>query len=171
MKKKINTLIIPFICFEIVGVITDIICHGITINIKGYIYNTLTQNWNNGAVGFLIHTFIAQLTFFFIHKYIINKKVQLIIITIIALLAFLLPSSVHSILRLSYIYMLFLAEGYYLFSKFKCNINIIVFCLAVTLGISVFGVYVSECFGNVYNSLIYLIGVNTGSYCVINISK
>lgn len=33
---------VPFLFFEILGILTDILRHGVTLNIKGYVFNTIS---------------------------------------------------------------------------------------------------------------------------------
>lgn len=54
---------IPFIFFEILGVLTDIIRHGATLNINGYLFNTLTLRYNDSNMWFIISLFLIEAIF------------------------------------------------------------------------------------------------------------
>ena len=79
LKKKIYSLIIPFIFFEVLGILTDIVRGGPTLNIKGYIYNTISLEYNNGPDGFLINLFVAEIGFIIICKCLKNEALRVII--------------------------------------------------------------------------------------------
>lgn len=54
---------LPFIFFEILGVLTDIIRHGATLNINGYLFNTLTLRYNDSNMWFLAALFLIEMIF------------------------------------------------------------------------------------------------------------
>lgn len=62
--RKIYTLIVPFLFFEFIGVIFDIIRHGVTLNIFGYTMNTLLLYCNNGPNWFIWALFVSEMLFF-----------------------------------------------------------------------------------------------------------
>lgn len=72
VKTKLFMLLIPFLFFEVIGVLTDIFRRGITLNVFGYLYNTLSGNYNTGPNWFLVATFIAEMLFVILYKAIRN---------------------------------------------------------------------------------------------------
>lgn len=76
--SSIKSLIIPFVIFEIIGAIADRIMHGSSLNVKGYIYNSITLRYNNVVDWFLITLFISRIIVFLVIK-IKNKNILLII--------------------------------------------------------------------------------------------
>ena len=54
---------IPFLFFEILGILTDIMRHGMTLNINGYLYNTLTLQYNDSNMWFLADLFLIEIIF------------------------------------------------------------------------------------------------------------
>lgn len=61
--KRIYAFGLPFIFFEILGVLTDILRHGVTLNVKGYIFNTLSLQFNDGNMWFLAALFLIEVIF------------------------------------------------------------------------------------------------------------
>lgn len=61
--KRIYAFGIPFVFFEILGVLTDILRHGVTLNVKGYIFNTLSLQYNDSNMWFLVALFLIEALF------------------------------------------------------------------------------------------------------------
>lgn len=59
---------IPFLFFELWGVLRDIVIHGVQQSWKGYLYNTISLNFNNGVLWFLFVLFFSELLFIFALK-------------------------------------------------------------------------------------------------------
>lgn len=76
--SNLKSLIIPFVVFEIIGAIADRIMQRSSLNVKGYIYNSITLRYNNVVDWFLITLFISEIIVFFVIK-IKNKNILLII--------------------------------------------------------------------------------------------
>ena len=170
LKSRIYALLIPFLFFEAVGVGYHILCFGNQLNIFGYAYNTLTQNWNNGAVGFLIHLFGAELIMYLVLKYVQSAHVKTLISALLFGVAFLLPQDFQSILRIIFIYSAFGIIGYNYYYKVKQSNLLLVVTLLIVIGVAFFGLYVGDCFGHPVKTLIYLIGSIAGSYFVLCVS-
>ena len=63
VPAKITSLLIPFCFFELWGVARDLVRFGFGQSWKGFLYNTLTLNFNNGVLWFLFVLFFAELLF------------------------------------------------------------------------------------------------------------
>lgn len=63
LLRRIYAFGIPFIFFEILGVLTDILRHGVTLNVKGYIFNTLLLHFNDSNMWFLAALFLIEAIF------------------------------------------------------------------------------------------------------------
>lgn len=61
LKGKILSYGIPFLWIELLGVLTDILRHGVTLNVKGYLFNTLTFNFNDPNLWFLADLFLIEI--------------------------------------------------------------------------------------------------------------
>ena len=61
--RKVLSYGIPFIWIEALGVLTDIIRNGITLNVKGYLFNTLTFNFNDPNLWFLANLFLIEVLY------------------------------------------------------------------------------------------------------------
>lgn len=171
LKSRIYSLIIPFCFFEAIGVVTDIICNGVTLNIKGYIYNTLTLNCNNGADGFLIHMFGAEIIFFLIQKVCKKDNIKIASGLILMLIAFALPADFRWEVRLMVIYCGFKIIGFYFYKNevFKKGFSVIAFIF--TFLVSCIGLYVDNTYGNLINAIIYVFGALVGTYFILAVSK
>ena len=54
---------IPFLFIELLGVLTDIIRRGVTLNWKGYVFNTLSLHYNDHNLWFIVSLFLVELIF------------------------------------------------------------------------------------------------------------
>ena len=177
--SRIKSLIVPFVFSELIGVLTDIICNGFFFFFFGYVFNTLNQDWNNGADGFVIHMFVAELAFFFVLK-IPNKYVSLSVVFGAMTLSFLLPTMFFQgkwgIFRMFGAYLGYLGVGFVLFSReFFENRKIIkymsiVLSFLMCLGISFFSITITTSFGTFW-SFVFIVGSVAGSYFVLEISR
>ncbi len=59
---------LPFIFMEILGVCLSIIRNGVTLNWKGYLYNTLTFQFNDPELWFLVDLFVIEVLFMVLKK-------------------------------------------------------------------------------------------------------
>ena len=172
LLSRVRTLLIPFVFFECIGVFTDIVCHGVSINVKGYCYNIIMQQYNNGPDGFLIHLFGAEIIFLIFYKILHNNKILHASAGImVMLLAFGVKGQTYSLIRIVGIYCGFITVGYYLFSQIKSSKGLIIMALIITIAVSYQGFYIDETFGNPIIGMIYFCGAVCGSYVVLSISK
>jgi len=84
---------IPFLFYEATGPITDIILNGALLNIKGYIYNTITLSLNNKTMWFLIALFLIEVSFVILLRFLPNARIIISISVLLHLLSFIIPSS------------------------------------------------------------------------------
>lgn len=66
LVSRIQTLLIPYLCFEIYAILIDIICNGAYLNIKGYAYQIITLRLFNGPLWFLMVMFLSGMLSFFL---------------------------------------------------------------------------------------------------------
>ncbi len=105
---------IPFIWIEILGCLTDIVRHGITLNIKGYLYNTLTLHFNDPNLWFIKDLFLIELLFFWLVRLLKKKPFVFATAAILFVLSLFLPKDNHYISTVSGVlhYNLFFACGF-----------------------------------------------------------
>lgn len=65
---------IPFLFMELLGILTDILRNGITLNFKGYLFNTITLIYNNINSWFLFALLAIEIIFVVFLKTIKNHK-------------------------------------------------------------------------------------------------
>lgn len=169
---KIYSLVIPFLFFEVLGVLSNIIRFGVTLNVFGYAYNTLTLCCNNGPNWFIWALFVDEILFLLIHKCFKNKYLIWGLSAVIGMFMA-VNHDIYSTFGSTGIGFLFLVFGYYAaplflksFSKTAMGIALavsVVSCICngkVDLGPWVFG-----------NIPLYVIGALSGTFWVIEISK
>lgn len=169
---KIYTLAIPFFFFECLGVLSNIASFGITLNIKGYIYQTLILDCNNGPDWFIWALLRAEICFLLIHKLIRNKYVIWGVSGVLGLLMIVFHNSYH-LVGSTGIGFLFLTLGYYAASLFLKERNIWVAVLAgiISALVCIFNGKVDLGpwqFGSVP---LYILGSLAGTVFVLEISK
>lgn len=171
LKNKTYRLIIPFLFFECIGVFTDIVRFGFTLNLKGYIYNTITMNCNNGPDWFLFVLFVDEMMFIIIHRYINQKYIQVIITFLIGVML-IINHCLFPCAGQVGIGLLFLCCGFLLCKLFQFNnaiLTVISGLMTVMITILNGKVDMAEWYFGVIP--LYIIGSITGTYFVINISK
>ena len=169
---KVYTLIIPFLFFEALGVLSNIIRFGVTLNIFGYASNTLRLWCNNGPNWFVWALFVGENLFILIHRLIKDKYLIWAVSAVIGIFM-IINHNFYSTFGSTGVGFLFLTLGYYtqpLFTK-KGNrvivltsgiISVITCALngKVDLGPWVFG-----------NVLLYIISALAGTFLVIQGSQ
>lgn len=161
---------IPFVFFEILGVLTDIIRHGVTLNIKGYIFNTLTLRYNDGNLWFLVDLFLIEAVFVAAKKLAKrNWAVGSICILLFAISLLLSANRSKYIDTLisSFRNMFFFATGFFgkkYFEK-RNTIATIATCLVPPLVALLFGKYTGWCL-SLANAAFLISGV-AGTYTIL----
>lgn len=171
IKNKIYGLIIPFLFFECIGVFTDIVRFGFTLNLKGYVYNTITMNCNNGPDWFLFALFVDEIVFIIVHRYLNKKYIQTIITFFIGVML-IINHSLFPCAGQVGIGLLFLCCGFLLCKLFQTNnaiLTVISGLATVMIAILNGKVGMAEWYFGIIP--LYILGAIIGSYFVINISK
>lgn len=171
LRSRFFTLIIPFLFYEFIGVVYHIVCFGATQTVFGYIHNTLRQQWNNGAVGFLIHLFGAELIVYAVLKCTQNTIMVCLIAAAFLLLGFIFPENRFLILQIIAIYSAFSLLGYCIFYKQIDSIIVFIAAIAITLAVSFCKLYITSCFGKLPFACLYLVGALAGSFACLFAAK
>ena len=74
LKSRLFAFGLPFIFIEILGVLTDIVRHGVTLNIKGYLYNTLSFHFNDHNLWFIVDLFLIELLLYVLIRLIRDSR-------------------------------------------------------------------------------------------------
>ena len=170
--SKIYSLVIPFLFFEVLGVLSNIVRFGVTLNIFGYAYNTLTLCCNNGPCWFLWALFVDEVMFVLIHRCLKSRWTIWGISTAIGL--FMVTNrDFYSLFGSTGVGFMFLTFGYYalpLFTKHHPKTLLLIVGIVsvlscvyngkVDLGTWVFG-----------DIPLYVIGSVSGTFLVIESSK
>lgn len=165
---------IPFVFIEILGVLTDILRHGVTLNIKGYIFNTLTLHYNDGNLWFLVDLFLIEAVFVAAKKLARKNWLVATICVLLFTLSLLLPanrSGYIDTLISSFKNLFFFAAGFFgkkYFEK-RNTIATIVTCLVPPLVALLFGKYTSWCL-SLANAAFLISGV-AGTYVILRFSE
>lgn len=166
--SKIYTLIIPYLFFEIIGIVYHFIANGTLQNPIGYIYDIITMHCYNIVDWFLPTLFFAELLFIFLRK--ISNNYILISFGILAiLLSGILNFIIFNRILLAFAFICF---GYYSHKVFAWN-NQIVFVLSIAVTIIVTLINGSSDINswNYKYYPIFLIGAITGTYFIIQLCK
>ncbi len=114
LKSKLYSIGIPFIFIEVLGVLTDLIRHGITLNWKGYLYNTLSFHFNDPNLWFLMDLFLIEILFYFLIKLFRQRWLLLLSVVVLYFVSRFLPTGNEYIntLRSALYYALFFSLGF-----------------------------------------------------------
>lgn len=171
LKSRMRTLIVPLLFFEVVGILTDIVRYGFTLNIFGYAYNTISGNFNTGPNWFLFATFVAEVIFVLLHKVFRNKHLIIPVATIIAI-SMICNRNVFPNAGQTGIGLLFIMFGYYarhLLESDKRGLTFLSF--AISLLITGINGSVDILQWHLGSIPIFAIGATVGTLFILSISK
>lgn len=174
LRSKITTLLIPFFFFEMWGILRDLVIYGFQQNWKGFLYNTLTLNFNNGVLWFLFVLFFAELLFILLLKLVRPQWVVMLLSVGTLFASLLIPADSNylnyamTILKTLF----FLSVGF--FCKdilLKTNLAAVLLC-GVVLAVLVIKIgFIDYHAATVRNLPFFLAGSLCGSYLVIQAGK
>ena len=172
LKNKLCSLILPLLFFELFGVLADILRFGITLNVFGYAFNTLTLDCNNGPSWFLWVLFVDEMIFFILRNLINSEFISCAGSALVGLLL-ILCDDVFYLQESTGVGLLFLVAGYYLKDFLTQPGNVKTLCIALVIsllsnymnGLTGLG---SGNFGN--NVILYIIAAVAGTLMIIQLS-
>ncbi len=163
---------LPFVFIECLGILTDIIRHGVTLTWKGYLFNTLTFHFNDPNLWFIVNLFLVEVIFAVLVLTIRNKWAVAAIISALFFAAFLLDTenAYAATLSSGFRYLPFFAIGYYCRDLLETRSGLLmilsaaaVLCAGVFLG-------TRDSQFNLKNLTIMACGV-LGTYLVLQIAR
>lgn len=175
VSKYVYTILIPLIFSECVGALTYIVRYGFTLNIFGFIYNTIHYHFNNGPDWFFVVLFVIDLMFVAIHKTVRSEKWMIVVSALIMTAGYLLPDT-HDLLIITRSVTIsygFLCIGYWgvrLFTEFDHRYAAVM-AIAVSVMVSWLNGSVSLNIARVNNPLMFTVGAICGTYCTLYVSK
>lgn len=165
LKKKVKNILVPLIFFEILGSIIYVIRFGFTQSIFGFIYNTLSFNFNNGPDWFLFVLFIDEIAFIIIYKAIKNRYVIGGVAIGLAILSMTVSHNMISKLMLCFSFIVVGYIFYIFFSKTNILAVVLSFCLVILCALINSVVDVSQM--HLGNPLIFWIGAVAGTKLIL----
>lgn len=166
---KILAYGIPFVWIEILGVLTDILRNGVTLNVKGYIFNTLIFDFNDPNLWFLVDLFLIEVLVVVMMKTIRKPAVIGGIAGVLFFVRYALPTQVLYVSTLTSVmkYLpLFLAGFFGHRCWKKVHIPTAMFCAAVVLIRVMLDGHIQNA-GKPWADIAYMIGGLCGTYAVL----
>lgn len=169
--RKIYTLIVPFLFFELIGVLFNIARFGVTLNIFGYASNTLSLRCNNGPDWFIWALFVDEILFLLIHHFLKNKYI--IWAASFGIGLFMIINYKFYLFGSTGVGFLFLTFGYYAIKLFNQKRNIIIVVVAGAVSIITCALNGKVDLGPWQFGFVpyYIISALAGTILVIEISK
>ena len=171
--SRIYSFGIPFIFIELLGCCTDIIRHGITLNIKGYLYNTLTLNYNDPNLWFIADLFLVEIIFVLAKKIIKEDKAMWIFCLILLLISAVVHVENNYISTLigSFWYYFFFNAGFY-GKELLTKKNVLAIVGSAIVVIAVAMIYGKRSSGTLsIENLAFIISGLCGTYLMLQIGK
>lgn len=170
-KSRVLAYGMPFVMIELLGCLTDIVRHGgPTLNWKGYLFNTLTLQFNDGNLWFLLDLCLMELLFTALYKGIKNEKAIFGVSVVLFAVRYLLPADVLYVSTVVSVckYFVFFAVGY-CFSALLTKQNAIAagICGAYVLAYAAFGGMLS----GVVKDIAYVCSGICGTYAVLQLAR
>ena len=174
VAKKLYTLIIPYVFFELIAITLDIAVHGAYQNIQGYMYDMLTLNVLNYADWFRPVLFLGEICFVFVCKNVLSIYARIlsgVSAVLISVFLSLYWERVGIISKVALCYA-FLVLGYYGYRLFEKNnvviivisLFIIVIATGITSQLGIENMRTSKCFT-------FMLAAIAGTYCIIQLAK
>lgn len=173
LAGKIYTYGIPFLWIELLGILTDIMRNGVTLNVKGYLFNTVTFNFNDPNLWFLANLFLIELLVAAMVR--IIKKPAIICGTVAALFfaRYALPTqllyvgTVSSVLK----YLPLFVAGFYGHKYWKKeNVPTAAICCGIVLISALLDGSIQSA-GRIWDDLAYMVSGCCGTYAVLWIAQ
>ncbi len=170
VKSRIFAYGIPFVFIELLGCLTDIVRNGVTLNWKGYLYNTITFNFNDPNLWFLVNLFLIELLMAALMKMRLSKKMICSIAVMLFAVRYVLPaerlyiSTVTSACK----YFMCFAVGFVGSDLLqKDNKAVWGISLGLILGYALFGGFITL---RAVKDIAYLVSGLAGTYLVLQIA-
>lgn len=164
---------IPFLWIELLGVLTDIIRNGVTLNVKGYLYNTLTFDFNDPNLWFLVDLFLIEILVAGMTKLIKNPRIICGLAAALFFARYALPTQLLYVSTISSVmkYLPLFLAGFYGCAYWKrVHIPTAALCCGVVLGCVLFGNQIQAA-GRLWDDLAYMLGGCCGTYAVLCIAQ
>lgn len=166
---KILAYGIPFVWIEILGVLTDILRHGVTLNWKGYLFNTLIFDFNDPNLWFLVDLFLIEVLVAVMMKMIKKPAVICGLAGILFFVRYALPTQVLYVSTLTGVmkYLPLFLAGFFGHKYWKkVHIPTALLCAAVVLMRVLLDGHIQNA-GNLWGDITYMIGGLCGTYAVL----
>ena len=169
---KVYSLLVPFLFFEAIGVLSSIVRYGPTLNMIGYAYNTLRLWCNNGPDWFIWALFVDEVLFLTLQRFVKNRYV-IWSITVCTGLFMIFNHDIYSTFGSTGVGFLFLTAGYYTTSWFIRERNGILVISAGLLSLVLCGLNGKVDLGPWEFGFVpfYIINAFSGTFFVIEGSK
>ncbi|MBO4887447.1 MAG: acyltransferase family protein [Firmicutes bacterium] len=173
LRSKLFSFGIPFLFIELLGCLTDIIRHGVSLNWKGYLFNTLTLQYNDHNLWFLMDLFLIEILFYFLAKLFKQHGYLLLSVVFLYVVSRFFPTenAYISTLRSALYYSLFFAFGF-CGSRFILKFHALacVFSAAVVLLV---GLLLGKSDGHTLSleGMVYIASGLCGAYAIIQAGK
>jgi len=166
---KILAYGIPFVWVEILGVLTDILRNGVTLNVKGYLFNTLTFNFNDPNLWFLANLFLIEVLVAGMMRTINKPAVICCIAGVLFLARYALPTQVLYVSTLTSVmkYLPLFLAGFFGHKYWKkVHMPTALLCAAAVLMRVLLDSHIQNA-GKVWADLAYVLGGLCGTYAVL----
>lgn len=172
IESKIRTMAIPFVFFELLGILRDLL-RGYHQSIFGFLHNTISLQFNNGILWFLFTIFFAELIFVPFAKAIRNHYYLALIAIVLLVFSYFVPQSSEVLVyavRISRA-IFFLCSGYLserLFSKQRSFIAFV--CIAAVAVLTALHLNVEFTTPGLRSLPFYIINSFCGIFFILNVS-
>ncbi len=173
VQERIFAFGIPFAFIEFLGCCTDILRHGVTQNVKGYLYNTLTLHFNDPNLWFLMDLFLVEIFFVLAIKALKDERAVCAVCVLLFIVSGVLPEGNNYIDTMisTFRYYLYFTVGFYGHRKLK-KWNLPVFLGAVAIVVLAASVFGKRADGYLsLKNIVFLASGISGTYMVLQIDR
>ena len=172
-RGKVLAYGIPFIWIECLGVLTDIMRNGITLNVKGYLFNTVTFDFNDPNLWFLANLFLIEILVAGMSKCLKRKEIICGIGAVLFFVRYALPTQLMYVGTVSSVmkYLPLFLFGFYGHRYWKqVNGPAAVLCALVTLALGLLEGRI-HAMGRLWDDFAYMLSGCCGTYAALCIGQ
>lgn len=169
LTAKIRSLLVPYLCFEVFGIFLHIAQHGITLNIKGYLFEMISLRLFNGPLWFLAVMFLCQCVFLLTAGNMAGRKWLLCLL--LALMMVLPKYAAYISISTTVAGLFFLLVGYQYEKAFSSRASVAQILVAVFVTVAAAKNDVGLPDYQDGSRIVFVLGALAGTFAILELSK
>ena len=170
LLEKALRFLIPCLCFEIPGIAANILQHGVTLNIKGYMFEVFSLHLYNGPSWFLVVMFYCQMLCSAIMRLTNRKNVVLAVLFALVLILPKFISYISISTTVLGLFFLILGLSYEDFFIMESRFHILFWIALFITGLSSWNDVDMVNYQD-GSRILFIVGALSGTYAILHLSR